>query len=222
MKIYINKYKNHWISPYTILDYIFFWTAWSKCSRDRSIQSALDDLEGTKKYIKHPEWVDKWADRLSPISKAIQWFLDKIDRKINYVKIDEWDTWSMDHTLAHIILPMLKQLKETKHGSPFVDDEDVPEYLRSHMAQPGDHEWNEDSLLHMRWEYALDEMIWAFEQKVVDDDEGKFFDHSESKGMPWDKEYTGPKVDWDGLKAHQARKENGYRLFGKYYQGLWD
>mgnify|MGYP003345337468 FL=1 len=215
MKIYINKYKNHWISPYTILDYIFFWTAWSKCSRNKGVIADKD-------YIEPPKWVDKWVDRLSPISKAIQWFLDKIDRKINYVKIDHWDTWSMDHTLAHIILPMLKQLKETKHGSPFVDDEDVPEYLRSHMAQPGDHEWNEDSLLHMRWEYVLDEMIWAFEQKVVDDDEDKFFDHSESKGMPWDKEYTGPKVDWDGLKAHQARKENGYRLFGKYYQGLWD
>ena len=215
MKIYINKYKDHWISPYTILDYIFFWTAWSKCSRNKGVIA-------DKEYIEPPKWVDKWVDRLSPISKAIQWFLDKIDRKINYVKIDHWDTWSMDYTLAHIILPMLKQLKETKHGSPFVDDEDVPEYLRSHMAQPGDHEWNEDSLLHMRWEYVLDEMIWAFEQKVIDDDEGKFFDHSESKGMPWDKEYTGPKVDWDGLKAHQARKENGYRLFGKYYEGLWD
>jgi hypothetical protein len=30
------------------------------------------------------------------------------------------------------------------------------------------------------------------------------------------------KVDWDGLKAHQERKTNGYRLFGKYYEGLWD
>ena len=36
----------------------------------------------------------------------------------------------MDHTLANIILPMLKQLQATKHGSPMVDIEDVPEELR--------------------------------------------------------------------------------------------
>ena len=34
------------------------------------------------------------------------------------VRIDKQDTWSMDYTLAHVILPMLIQLKETKHGSP--------------------------------------------------------------------------------------------------------
>jgi len=30
------------------------------------------------------------------------------------------------------------------------------------------------------------------------------------------------KVDREGLKAHQDRKANGFRLFGKYYQALWD
>jgi hypothetical protein len=29
-------------------------------------------------------------------------------------------------------------------------------------------------------------------------------------------------VDWDGMKAQQARITNGFRLFGKYYEGLWD
>ena len=48
--------------------------------------------------------------------------LDKVHPKINYVKIDYWDTWSMDHTLSYIIVPMLKQLKATKHGAPYVDD----------------------------------------------------------------------------------------------------
>ena len=36
------------------------------------------------------------------------------------VHIDDFDTWSMDHTLAYIIEPMLKQLKETKQGGPYV------------------------------------------------------------------------------------------------------
>ena len=47
------------------------------------------------------------------------------EQKVN-VQIDKWDTWNMDATLAHIIVPMLKQLKATKHGAPYVADEDVP------------------------------------------------------------------------------------------------
>jgi hypothetical protein len=42
------------------------------------------------------------------------------------VKVDYWDVWNMDHTLSPIILPMLKRLREVKHGSGFVDMEDVP------------------------------------------------------------------------------------------------
>ena len=30
------------------------------------------------------------------------------------------------------------------------------------------------------------------------------------------------KVDHEGLDAHNKRMENGFRLFGKYYQNLWD
>jgi len=49
VKVYISNYKDHWISPYTFLDYMFFWTDWSKCSRNKSLQSALDELEGKYK-----------------------------------------------------------------------------------------------------------------------------------------------------------------------------
>ena len=28
--------------------------------------------------------------------------------------------------------------------------------------------------------------------------------------------------DYDGMRVVQARIANGYKLFGKYYQGLWD
>jgi hypothetical protein len=33
---------------------------------------------------------------------------------------------------------MLKQLKETKHGSPFTDMEDVPEHLRGTTTEDWD------------------------------------------------------------------------------------
>ena len=122
------------------------------------------------------------------------------------VRIDKEDTWSMDYTLAHVILPMLKQLKETKHGSPFTDDADVPEELRSTSAEPKENKWDTDSNFHARWNWIMDEMIWAFEQKCRDD---------------WMENYDYNKWDSEGVKAHQDRMSNGFKLFGKYYENLW-
>ena len=150
------------------------------------------------------------------------WF-DRRTQKVS-VKIDRWDTWSMDHTLAPIILPMLVQLKETKHGAPMVDMKDVPKELRATKKQLDAHRKNGDvDPKHFeRWDWVLDEMIWAFEQKCRDD---------------WREDYYGPYieseddnplsghfewVDDEGLKAHQERMTNGFKLFGKYYENLWD
>jgi len=43
MKVYMSCYRDHWISPYTILDYMFFWTDWSKCSRSKRIWSLEEE-----------------------------------------------------------------------------------------------------------------------------------------------------------------------------------
>jgi hypothetical protein len=165
MKVYISNYRNHWISPWTIIEYIFFWTTWSKCGRNKGVIADED-------YVDHPAWVNKWAGRIEPISTAIRVVLDFIHPPINHVKIDRWDTWSMDHTLSQIILPMLKQLNKEKHGAPFVDDEDVPDELKSINAEPKENEWDTDSNHFKRWDYVMGEMIWAFEH-LVDDHEDR-------------------------------------------------
>ena len=202
MKVYLSKYRYHWISPYTVLEKVFFWR---EIDYDEPI-------------------IDKWSDRLAPICQGIQKVLDFIHPKINYVKIDRWDTWSMDYTLSFIVVPMLKQLKETKHGAPFVDDEDVPEELKSTSAPPKENDYDTDENHFKRWDWALNEMIWAFEQNLDTNSEDKFFDHEEWD--PTEKDFNTSlhkiKIDQVGLKAHQDRKANGFHLFGKYYQGLWD
>ena len=229
MRVYINNYKDHWISPYRMVDYVFFWTAWSRCNRDRWIVA-------DHAWVETPAWANRLAERLEWLSKSIQWCWDLVDRKIDYVKIDPWDTWSMDHTLAHIVLPMLQQLRATKHGSPFIDDEDVPVHLQSEgykrarkkfrrAADANLHSVNtgEDSTLHDRWDWVLNEEIWAFEQLVLENSgEDQFWDHSGTSGAPWDRDYVAPKCDWDGLRAHQQRMDNGFRLFGKYFRAHWD
>jgi len=64
------------------------------------------------------------------------------------VFLDKWDSFNADHTIALIVAPLLQQLKLTKHGSGMVDDEDVPEELRSTSAPPKENEWDTDANLH--------------------------------------------------------------------------
>lgn len=211
MFVYKSNYRNHWVSPYVVLKAVCFW------------EKDEDRIYNLKDEPDNP--YDRWVNFLDPICKGLQHFLDFVHPRINYVKIHNPDTWSFDHTLADIILPGLRQLKATKHGAPFTEDSDVPEYLRSHMAQPKENEWDTDSLHFMRWDWILSEMIWAFEQKVADDAESQFFDHSECEPgrKPWDsEEYKKVKYDSEGHAKWQARKANGFRLFGKYYEALWD
>ena len=115
------------------------------------------------------------------------------------VEIEPHDTWNMDVTLAHIIHPMLIQLKQTRHGAPAVEKGDVP--LGMEMSEEAMAKYEElgevDGKFFVRWDWVLDEMIWAFEQKILDADETV------------EEEYY-------------SRMSNGFRLFGKYYEALWD
>jgi hypothetical protein len=139
-------------------------------------------------------------------------FLDTVHPRIEYIKIDKYDTWSMDSTLSPIILPMLKQLKECKHGAPWTDDEDVPEGLRSTSASPKENEWDTDDNHFKRWDWIMDEMIFAFEELCKDDWQREFYENKPEE-MHWDK---------DGWTKHNARIQKGLELFGKYYRNLWD
>ena len=223
MKIYISNYRHHWISPYKILEKICFWV------KDKDVFYNLEDKPD------HP-W-EKWVDRVEYISKGLQWFLNKVHPRVEYVKIDRWDTWNMDGTLGLIILPMLKQLNKTKHGAPYVDDEDVPEELKSTSAPPKENEYDTDANHFKRWDWVLNEMIFAFEH--LNDDTWKEQYHSgkmdkKTVACEWDENgkptmyqwLDGPnhtyKYDYDGISAVEKRMDNGFRLFGKYYRNLWD
>lgn len=213
MKVYIGPYVN-WIGPYQIAEWVPF-------------------LNEDQKH-NLGEWLaSTW------VNKVCNWYYSKCDRKVK-VRIDKYDTWSMDHTLAHIILPMLKQLQETKHGSPMVDDEDLPTYMRH--GEPDTH----DNWVHYRWEWVLNEMIFAFENKLDDSWEDQFRhgepeyvytpvnpkeeyvsntldeDAFDSDWVRMDQVNPDYWVDWEGYKLYQARISNGFRLFGKYYENLWD
>ena len=223
MKVYISSYRNHWLSPYHILEFVCFW------EKNNDVFYNLEDKPNAP--------YEKWVNFLDPICKAMAKVMDVIHPKVDYVKIDYWDTWSMDHTLGQIALPMLKQLKDKKHGSPCVDDEDVPEELKSTSAPAKENEWDVDGNHFKRWDWVMDEMIFAFDHHINKEWEEAYrsgeSDHK-SVACEWYENgkpkmfrlEEGPKhtykCDYDGMRVVEERIKNGFRLFGKYYQALWD
>jgi len=159
------------------------------------------------------------------------------ERKIK-IRIDRYDTWSMDETLALIVLPMLVQLKETKHGAPFVDMDDVPEHLREELTEEQKANGSVSDLHFERWDWVLDEMINAFTQInrnwERDFEEGKRDIKMEHEPYVTEDgtvtEYEklvlkrGPNhtlvEDKAGKKAEAERIQNGFKLFGKYYSTM--
>lgn len=215
MKVKIGPYIN-WVGPYQIAKAVFFWC-------ENYPEDALENRWDYRMMDKFGDWLAKDAATGgdSRLTKFCNWVHEKRTRQID-IKIDNYDVWSADHTLALIILPLLKKLKEVKHGSGQIDPADVPDHLWPTVV-PGPTNNYEDDTIHARFDWFLDELIWTFEQMVAEDDEGQFHDHSQvDNSLPLNKQIGQIKTDRDGLEAHQERKANGLRLFGKYFQTLWD
>jgi hypothetical protein len=219
MKVVIGPYTT-WIGPYQIAEALCWWVP--------RIQDK-DDWRPRK-----PDWVHDFGTWLAErkdgsdtwLTKFCNWVESKRKRQV-YIRIDKYDSWSADHTLALIAVPLLRQLQATKHGAPLVDDEDVPEGLglRSYETEKiKANDWDTDDNHFRRWDWVLSEIIWALEQKLSDDCEAQF--HSEKdpdlKSRDFDAMMNNLVFDHSGWEQWQQRKTRGYKLFGKYYENLWD
>lgn len=251
MKVWIRK-PNNWFGPYQLAEALMFWVPKEK--DEYGFPTTADRVHNFGEWLAHgsilPEEevgsISPW-DRGRPMTLLYKFLLwvDAQKKKIprEMVKIDRWDTWSMDHTLAPIILPMLKQLKETSHGSQIVDMEDVPEEMRTTTTEDYDDQltfdfYNDVELckqnvqcdVHDRWNWVLDQMIYSF-TAINDDWEDKY--HKGKMDLQWKKLEGGMSEmihgpdhthewDKDGWQKEHDRIQNGFRLFGKYFRGLWD
>lgn len=210
MRVKIGPYLRWW-GPYQIANLLL-----------GNPKETYDWTTGQPK-TKRLQWADKLGDWLASTKFAdlCQWIHDRRKRNV-YVRIDNYDVWNMDETLRLIIGPMFVRLKAIKQGSGFIDDEDVPDELKSTSAPPLENPWDTDANLHRRYEWLLDEMIWAF---TTDHEEvkHKFYDSTKvDKVDDLNKQIQSMQVDRQGLDAYEKRVQNAYRLFGKYYQTFWD
>jgi hypothetical protein len=223
MKIKIGPYTNY-IGPFQLAEKILFWKDKHKINEENpgDFHKDSDDIHALGEKLSTYKW----------IIKLCEWYNSRQKRKI-VIKIDPYDTWSAYNTMALIITPLLKALKENKMGAPNIDDEDVPVELRSTSAPPLTEEekncGSTDANYFKRWDWVIDEMIWAFEQHSTDWEDQYYSGNSDIQFQKLENGFStivrGPadtfKVDYDGIAAHRARMENGRKLFAKYYECLW-
>lgn len=203
MRVWIGPYNNFW-GIYQILE------LFPILERDRD--AIYEYLENSK------------------LNTFLNWIYQKRNRNI-FIKIDGYDTFNADDTLARIILPVMKQLKTQKQGYGFIDDLDVPEELRSYNAGPKENEWDWDDNAEKRYEWVLNEIIWAFENMLDDKAEDQFhtgvIDHiwEPCENSKLSQLGHGPKhthkFDKDGYMAWSKRIDNGTRLLGVYFRTFW-
>jgi hypothetical protein len=228
MKIKIGPYKS-WFGPYQLADLLCFWAP--KVRDKYGFRDNPYWVHTFGEWLAHgnaPKSNDLFDERRTTwLLKVMSWAENKRKRKIS-IHIDKYDTWGMDHTLSYIILPMLIQLKESKHGAPYVEDEDVPYLIKKSNAPTLENEWDADKYHFMRWNWVLNEMIWAFGQKDKDWEDQYWTSYGKSHVEEIDNgshqivRDEEPIVRRDLIEAHQKRITNGFRLFGKYYENLWD
>ena len=200
----------------------------------RHIECAyLERMYGENWYeVKPPQYI--WIDHvvvglLQGVERFILEPLNKIfcKRRIK-VKYHKYDTWNLDSTLALIILPGLEQLKATQQGCAIVDNADLPTACLK------------DASSEERWEWVMNEMIWAFTEIVNDYPGAEAFssgnidlcwtrvdiEGNEDPDGLYNRMYEGPahtfNVDFEGRKRYDDRIQRGLILFGKYYRNLWD
>lgn len=173
-----------------------------------------------------------FLEKIPGLQKFCNWVYDTRTRRVK-VKIDGYDTWSADQTIAIVILPLLKALKENKHGAPWVSDDDVPDELKSTSANPLTEEEKNvgatDDNFFKRWDWILNEMIWAFEQSTTEWEHQYYSGECDIQFKELENGLStivnGPndtfKVDRDGVENHRKRMERGRMLFAKYYESLW-
>jgi len=201
MKVYIGNYKS-WYGCYHFAETLCFWVP------------KVKDEFGRKEY---PEWVHDFGDWISKSEILCNFFEKLYNFRIRkgyqrtYIKIDKYDSWNAYCTIGKLIIPILKELKETTQSWPSC--EEVPTF--------------ED------WEKILEKMIWSFEELVEDswefkytlvepeidwekheDDEGKIY-----KPLRWKVE---GEYDYEGMENHAKKIQEGLDLFAKFFRNLWD
>lgn len=133
-----------------------------------------------------------------------EWLDTKRKRKVK-AKIEPYDVWNADSTMAYVIYHILiKFQEENKCSYAVVKDEDIPEFKKVFNR---DFFLSDEEFEKAKWGYVIDECIWTFEQLLPETD--------------WEANYHSGN-DYEGYLKHSKKIQNGLILFAKHFQNFWD
>lgn len=121
------------------------------------------------------------------------------------IKVTTLDVYDADVTMAKVILPVLETYVQHKQSYGFVDDCDVPANLKTGFDY-------DETNLKKKWDYVLEEMIFAF--RAISNSRMFIHDFHEET-TEWDKSYSCAVMELE------KRINNGTALFGKYFSSIW-
>lgn len=237
MKVKIKKPINYF-GPYQLASLLFCW--YPKKKNEDGFKEEADFISKVGDFLayKNYDWDKKW-DNLAVgqvleyteyeptiLSRFLEWIHKKrLELNKPYIKIESHDTWSADSTLSPIIIELLKRFKKEKEGSAIVDDDDLPEELKSPEGVSIDD--IDFELRKKQWDYILDEMIRAFEMHHDESWQDQYYkDSSKLKYKKLENGYSeilfeDLEVDLEGLNKEKERIQKGLVFFGKYFRNLW-
>ena len=171
-------------------------------------------------YLK-PKWM--WRD--------FSYWCKKQYQRVRYgFPLEE--SWDFKSHCAKWVLPRLKKLREDTMSYPsrlsnsdeIFSDQRYFSFYKD--VSKGDSKTQEYGAI--KWDEILDKIIWSFEH--MDDDIDPIYpenyDHRQivvdisEKGTTF-RPVDDRKIDWSPIEAHQRRLQEGFDLFGKYYEDLW-
>lgn len=206
MKVKIGNYTDYF-GPYHLVEALCFWAP------------KIKDEYGREES---PTWVEKIGDWVAStkITDFLMWIDSKKQRKIK-IKIDRYDLWDLEHTLALIILPALMEFRNSKrYGIPMATDlAFIPISDDAEDAQMA--AWNE----------ILDKMIWSFQQIVNEEtiEDDFWIQKPDFEGCNTGSEFierinrgSGGKYDFEARKKYDEKVQEGLDLFSKHFRNLWD
>ncbi len=123
-------------------------------------------------------------------------------RKVK-IKFNNQDFYSLDHTLALIIAPALKEFKKHKAGIPSFCLSELHWELTSLLKKTKTQQKQikrEEKIAEKMWNDIVDAMIWSFETIIADET------------------FTGSREE---RLEHEAKVAHGLECFSKYYGALW-
>jgi len=203
----------------------------------------LNWILGNNNYLYHTFLNTKWK---------VKNVLQKITRGFS-----DSDCWNLPQSTAKFLLPRMKHLRQNYNSLAnrhhlLIDDKIVP-----YVGKEGNYEFDEKlkchkdkttglglSLDQKEYEYILDEIIFAL-QMIVDEDDINFsleeiyevypkgFDPIKDRQMFLTKQDSGDYLvefeqkeniqpDYSKLNKAYERQRNGLLLLGLYFKDLWD